>query len=65
MRALLALILLVAAAGCESDVPPASGTKGGNPFERGMSRQGTLTQPDQSNDPLIKGSTPNGNSNGN
>ena len=63
MRALLPLIFLLAAgfAGCESDVPPAPHGSGANPFERGMSGQGTLTQPDKSDDPLIKGSTPNGN----
>ena len=61
MRALLALIILAVAIGCESDVPPAPNGGGGNPFERGMSGQGTLTQPDKSDDPLIKGSTPNGN----
>jgi hypothetical protein len=63
MRALLALFLLVAAglAGCESDIPPAPGSSRGNPIERGMSGQGSITQPDKSDDPLIKGSTPNGN----
>ncbi|HEY3897745.1 MAG TPA: hypothetical protein VGM54_03980 [Chthoniobacter sp.] len=63
MRVLLALIFLVATglAGCESDVPPSANRSSTNPLERGISGQGTLTQPDKSDDPLIKGSTPNGN----
>jgi hypothetical protein len=63
MRVLLALIFFVALglAGCESDVPPAQNSRGTNPFERGVSGQGTLTQPDKTDDPLIKGGTPSGN----
>jgi hypothetical protein len=57
MRVLLALIFFVAVTGCESDVPPAQ-NRSGNPLERGISGKGTLTQPDKSEDPLIKGGTP-------
>ncbi len=59
MKALLASIslagLCLAFAGCESDVPPAPHTSNGvNTFERGISGQGTLSQPDKSTDPIIK-----------
>ena len=62
MRVFLASILITGAClalvGCESDVPPAqSGVSGVNKFERGISGQGTLTQPDKSDDPIIKENT--------
>jgi len=58
MKAILALIFLtgVCLTGCESDVPPAP-SSGVNTFERGISGQGTLTEPDKSDDPIIKGSS--------
>ena len=64
MRAIFALLILIAAGltGCESDVPPApNGSTGVNTFERGISGQGTLTQPDKSSDPIIKETTRVGN----
>jgi hypothetical protein len=61
MRAILASIFLagvcLALGGCESDVPPATRDNGVNKFERGISGQGTLTQPDKSDDPIIKENT--------
>jgi hypothetical protein len=64
MRAILALIFLSGAClvftGCESDMPPAQ-TNGVNKLERGISGQGTLTQPDKSDDPIIKEDTRTGN----
>ncbi|EDY15854.1 hypothetical protein CfE428DRAFT_6619 [Chthoniobacter flavus Ellin428] len=62
MRAILASIFLVGAClalgGCESDVPPATNNNTGvTKFERGISGQGTLTQPDKSDDPIIKENT--------
>jgi hypothetical protein len=54
--------MCLAFAGCESDVPPApNGSTGVNTFERGISGQGTLTQPDKSSDPIIKETTRVGN----
>ena len=59
MRAILASILLIGASlalvGCESDMPPSQNHV--NPLERGISGQGTLTQPDKSDDPIIKENT--------
>ena len=59
MRAILATIILTGAClalvGCESDMPPSQG--GVNKFERGISGKGTLTQPDKSDDPIIKENT--------
>jgi hypothetical protein len=62
MKAFLALLsltgLCLALVGCESDVPPApNGSNGVNTLERGISGQGTLSQPDKSSDPIIKEST--------
>ncbi len=62
MKAFLASLLLtglcLAFAGCESDVPPSpNGSTGVNTFERGISGQGTLTEPDKSSDPIIKETT--------
>ncbi len=62
MRAILASIFLIVAClsfgGCETDMPPSpSQNNGVNKFERGISGQGTLTQPDKSDDPIIKENT--------
>ena len=60
MRAILASIFLTVAClalgGCETDMPPTQNT-GVNKFERGISGQGALTQPDKSDDPIIKENT--------
>jgi hypothetical protein len=64
MRPFLALIFLSLACltGCESDLPPNPGsTDGVNMLQRGMTGQGTLTQPDTSNDPVIRGNPATGN----
>lgn len=68
MRAILASIFLTGAlfalTGCESDMPPTQTngvTNGVNKLERGISGQGTLTQPDRSDDPIIKEDTRTGN----
>jgi len=59
MRVFLASILItgvcLALVGCESDMPPTQ--NGVNKIERGISGQGTLTQPDKSDDPIIKENT--------
>jgi len=62
MRAILALIFLTGAclalAGCETDMPPnPTPNNGFNKLERGISGQGSLTQPDKSDDPIIKENT--------
>ncbi len=62
MRAIIALIFLTGAClalgGCESDLPPSTTQSNpANKFERGISGQGTLTQPDKSDDPIIKENT--------
>ena len=59
MKAIVASLFLAAAAvfvtGCESDVPPsASDTTGAEKLKRGVTGQGTLVQPDRSEDPLIR-----------
>jgi hypothetical protein len=60
MRAILASIFLTGAclalAGCESELPPTQ-SNSVNRLERGISGQGTLTQPDKSDDPIIKENT--------
>ncbi len=60
MRAIPALIFITGAClaltGCESDMPPTQ-TNGVNKISRGISGQGTLTQPDKSDDPIIKENT--------
>ena len=62
MKAILASILLAGAAfamaGCEADLPPK--TSAGNALERGFKGQGKLSQPDHSEDPLIRESSPVG-----
>ncbi|MEO7317736.1 MAG: hypothetical protein ABIZ56_01975 [Chthoniobacteraceae bacterium] len=59
MKAILATLLLASASlvfvGCESELPPTSDV--GNRFQRGVTGQGTLTQPDKTEDPLIKENT--------
>ena len=59
MKATLATLLLAGVSlvfiGCESDLPPASDV--GNRFQRGVTGQGTLVQPDRSEDPLIQENT--------
>ena len=56
MKAFFASFLVASASlalmGCESDVPPAQDA--GNKLQRGLSGQGTLVQPDRSNDPMIR-----------
>jgi hypothetical protein len=49
--ALAALVALLQ--GCESDLPPQPSQVPGK-LERGITGQGTLYQPDRSNDPIIK-----------
>jgi len=66
MRAFLALILFtgvcLAFAGCESELPPnPNATPGYTKLERGISGQGTLSEPDRSDDPIIKENTRGGN----
>ncbi len=55
MKAIFATIVLasicLAFGACESDLPPDPSV--GNRFERGVVGQGTLVQPDRSEDPLI------------
>jgi hypothetical protein len=59
MKAIFATILLASIClgfgACESELPPDPSV--GNRFERGVVGQGTLTQPDNSEDPLIKENT--------
>jgi hypothetical protein len=59
MKAILAAIFLAATCcafvGCESELPPNPNVQ--KRFERGVIGDGTLTQPDKSNDPLIKEET--------
>lgn len=62
MKAIVASLFLAAAGvfltGCESDVPPsASDTTGADKLKRGVTGQGSLTQPDRSEDPLIRETT--------
>jgi hypothetical protein len=62
MKSILAAILLPAGSllfvGCESDVPPsATDQSGADKFRRGVSGQGTIVQPDRSEDPLIREQT--------
>jgi hypothetical protein len=59
MRAFLASIFLAIAflglAGCESELPPnPPGNNGANKFQRGISGKGTLSEPDKSDDPVIR-----------
>ena len=63
MKAILASILLAGAAfavaGCEADLPP--NKRPGAALERGFTGQGTLSQPDNSEDPVIRESSRVGN----
>ena len=56
MKAIFCSIAMAGAlfwlAGCESDVPPAQDAA--HKLERGLTGQGTLVQPDRSNDPMIR-----------
>jgi hypothetical protein len=55
MKAFALLFLLATAAllsGCESDMPPDSSRT--NPIQRGLKGEGSLVQPDQSDDPFIR-----------
>jgi outer membrane biogenesis lipoprotein LolB len=55
MKHLVFTLLLLAAAllsGCESDMPPEKNRE--NPIQRGIKGEGTLVQPDQSDDPFIR-----------
>jgi hypothetical protein len=45
-------------AGCESELPPNRDTQGR--FQRGFSGQGSLVQPDHSDDPIIRESSRHG-----
>ena len=59
MKAILASIFLIgiclAFVGCETDMPPSQ--NGVNKIERGISGKGSLTEPDKSDDPIIKENT--------
>ena len=62
MKALVASIILATAGilltGCESDVPPnAADNNGAEKLKRGATGQGTIVQPDRSEDPLIREQT--------
>ena len=62
MKAIVASFFLAAAGvfltGCESEVPPsASDSNGAEKLKRGVTGQGTLTQPDRTEDPLIRETT--------
>lgn len=56
MKVILASVLVAVACtafvGCESDLPPDQDA--GRKLERGFRGQGTLYQPDRSNDPVIR-----------
>ena len=59
MKALVASLFLATAGilltGCESDVPPnAADNNGAEKLKRGATGQGTIVQPDRSEDPLIR-----------
>ena len=65
MKAIVASLFLAAAGvlftGCESDVPPnASDNNGAEKLRRGVTGQGSLEQPDRSDDPLIREQTRRG-----
>ena len=63
MKAFLILLLCAAAgfafSGCETDMPPNPHAE--NPVQRGLRGEGNLTQPDRSDDPLIREQTRTGN----
>ena len=65
MKAIVASFILVAAGviltGCESDLPPSdSSDTGAEKLRRGVTGQGTIVQPDRSDDPLIREQTRHG-----
>jgi hypothetical protein len=65
MKAIVATLFLATAsiflAGCESDIPPsATDASGAEKFRRGVTGQGSLVQPDRSDDPLIREQTRQG-----
>ena len=47
-----AAVVLLSFTACESDVPPTQ--EAAQKLERGLTGQGTLVQPDRSNDPIIR-----------
>ena len=59
MKAILSMIifgvLCMAFVSCESDMPPNPDAT--NKLQRGITGQGALTQPDRSDDPLIRENT--------
>jgi hypothetical protein len=59
MKVILLTVFLVglgfAFVGCESELPPSG--EAGHRLQRGIRGEGTLTQPDRSEDPLIKENT--------
>jgi len=62
MKPIFAALLLGTASlvlsGCESDVPPgASDEAAAEKLRRGVSGQGTIVQPDRSEDPVIREQT--------
>jgi hypothetical protein len=62
MRSIFAALLLVTASlvlfGCESDVPPSAADEAaGDKLRRGVTGQGTIVQPDRSEDPVIREQT--------
>ena len=55
MKAFVFTLMLFTAAllaGCESDMPPETNRE--NPIQRGIRGEGTLVQPDRSEDPFIR-----------
>ena len=62
MKVIFTLLLCAAAGftftGCESDMPPKPNAD--NPVQRGLRGEGRLTQPDRSDDPLIREQTRTG-----
>ena len=62
MKAILALFVLAVAgltfSGCETDVPrDTTKPNPGEKFQRGVTGHGSLSQPDRSEDPLIRENT--------
>ena len=62
MKSIFAVLLLVIAtlvlSGCESDVPPSGADEAaGEKLKRGVTGQGTIVQPDRSEDPVIREQT--------
>jgi len=61
MKAFLVPFLVaagVALTSCESDMPPPPATD--NPLQRGLRGEGQITQPDRSDDPIIRETTRTG-----